>query len=362
MRIAVIAHLKYPITEPFAGGLEMHTHLLARHLILRGHDVTLFAAEGSDPSLGLRAVCPPTGTPVDPREAEAVALREHAAYAAIMAAVAVGGFDIVHNNSLHYLPLSEAHRHSAPMVTAFHCPPFTELENGVAERSGRDLRFVAVSEVVRAQWRHVVATDAVISNGIDLDIFRPCLEKPATPHAIWSGRLVPEKGVHFAIAAARRAGMPLHIAGPISDADYWHRVVAPTLGGEVYLGHLGHAALARAVAGASVAVITPCWEEPYGLVVAEALACGTPVAGFARGALPDLTDVATARLVPADDVAGLARAIRAASHLSRAACRARAENLCDARVMVDQYEALYRAEASRATTLPDRGFEGVVAA
>lgn len=348
MRIAIVSHLKYPIADPFSGGLEMHTHLLARHLVARGHDVTLFASEGSDPTLGLRAICPPTGTPTTDREAEATALAEHAAYERIVAEIGAGRYNVVHNNSLHYLPLVEARRIPAPMVTAFHCPPFLELENGVAERSRDDLRFVAVSGTVRRMWEEVVEVDDVVCNGIDLDLFAARLAPNGAQHAIWSGRLVPEKGAHLAIAAARRAGVPLRIAGPRSDAAYWASQIAPALGdGVEYLGHLDHRALAREVAGAAVAVITPRWEEPYGLVVAEALACGTPIAGFARGALPDLTDTGTARLAPGDDVEALARAIRDATGLSRAACRARAEARCDARVMVDGYETLYRAEVAR---------------
>ena len=345
LRIALIAHLKYPIAEPFAGGLEMHTHLLARHLLARGHDVTLFAAEASDVALEPRCVCPATGTPATPFAARLTALRERRAYAEIMARIARGGFDVVHNNSLHALPLLAAHRLPVPFVTALHCPPFPALEKGVRGRVRPDLRFVAVSEVVRGMWRSLLPVDAVIPNGIDLDRFRPRLEPAPERHAIWSGRLVPEKGAHLAIAAARLAGMPLRIAGPLSDPDYWRAEVAPMLGADVtYLGHLNHAALSRAVAAASVAVITPRWEEPYGLVVAEALACGTPVAGFSRGALPELTDAATGRLAPADDVRALARAIPAAATLSRADCRARAEAICDALAMVDAYEALYRRE------------------
>ncbi|MCK8784783.1 glycosyltransferase [Roseomonas sp. NAR14] len=356
MKIAIIAHLKYPISDPFQGGLEMHTHLIARHLIARGHEVTLHASEGSDPALGLCPVGPPTGTPRDDREEHAIALAEAAAYAEILRRIAAGGApgsspggcDLVLNNSLHYLPLLEAHRIPAPMVTAFHCPPFHELENGVAERSRRDLRFVAVSGVVRGMWERFVAVDEVIPNGIDLDLFAARLAPGGGRHAIWSGRLVPEKGPHLAIAAARLAGVPLRIAGPRSDPAYWAGRIAPALGdGIEYVGHLDHRSLAREVAEAAVAVVTPCWEEPYGLVVAEALACGTPVAGFARGALPDLTDAATGRLAPADDLDALARAIREAMTLSRPACRARAEAMCDAQVMMDRYEALFRAEIDR---------------
>lgn len=343
LKIAIIAHLKYPIAEPFSGGLEMHTHLLARRLIARGHEVTLFAAEGSDPTLNTRVVCPPTGTPTDVLAQEITALAEHRAYEWIVAALSRGGFDVVHNNSLHYLPLMEAKRIATPMVTTLHTPPFLELENGVIERGRGYHRFIGVSEVVRRMWRDVVAMDDVITNGIELDRFAPVDNRPSRPVALWYGRLVPEKGAHLAIAACRSAGMPLRLVGPQNDADYWRDAIAPTLGRDVtYLGHFDHTRLATEIARASVAVITPRWEEPYGLVVAEALACGTPVAGFARGALPELLDDSTGRLVPADDVSALAKAITEAAALSREACRRRAEVLCDVRVMIDRYEDVYR--------------------
>ena len=350
--IALIAHLKYPIAEPFAGGLEMHTHLLARALIRRGHRVTLFAAEGSDPALNLRAVCPPTGEGHgDLLKEEQVALAELDAYRAIMEQVAAGRFDLVHNAALHDLPLTMAHCLRIPMVTAFHTPPFPGLETGVRDRSGEGMRFVAVSDCVRDIWSPIVPVDAVVGNGIDLGQF--AFGAITGSHAIWSGRLVPEKGPHLAIDAARRAGIPLRLAGPRSNEDYWSNEILPRLGeGVTYLGHLGHAALAREVAGARVALCTPRWEEPYGLVVAEALACGTPVAGFARGALPQIVDALSGALAPPDDVAGLAEAIRAASHLRRADCRRRAEQVCDAMVMVAGYEAMYRTMLAPAIAQP----------
>jgi len=343
LRIGIIGHLRYPVVEPFAGGLEMHTHLLARHLIARGHDVTLFAAEGSDPAINPVRVCRPMGIPSESVSKESIAQAEHRAYARIVRAVAAGGFDVVHNNSLHALPLTQAHRIAAPMVTTFHTPPFPELEQGVINRSRADIRFVGVSQVVRGMWRDTIALDNVIMNGIELGCFAPALRTPQLPVALWYGRFVPEKGAHLAIAAARLAGMKLRLVGPQNDAAYWRDFIEPALGPDVtYLGHFDHPALAAEIARASVAVVTPRWEEPYGLVVAEALACGTPVAGFARGALPELLDEATACLVPADDIAALARALPKAASLSRQDCRRRAEVLCDAQVMMDRYEALYR--------------------
>ena len=108
MKIAVIAHLKYPIGQPYAGGLEMHTHLMTRALRRRGHEVVLFASEGSDPELAT-CVCPPTGEDLgDPVRWAAIERAEREAYAGILEAVRAGGFDLVHNNSLHALPLAES--------------------------------------------------------------------------------------------------------------------------------------------------------------------------------------------------------------------------------------------------------------
>jgi glycosyltransferase involved in cell wall biosynthesis len=111
------------------------------------------------------------------------------------------------------------------------------------------------------------------------------------------------------------------------------------------VGHLDHAALARLVGSASVAIVTPCWDEPYGLVVAEALSTGTPVAAFARGAVPELVTEQCATLAEPGDVVGLAAAIRRSVRLSRAAARARALHTCSAERMIDEYEQLYRSFA-----------------
>jgi UDP-glucose:tetrahydrobiopterin glucosyltransferase len=342
MRIAVLAHLKYPIAEPFSGGLEMHTHLLVRKLRAMGHEVRLFAAEGSDPALEPVIICPPTGTPTGAREIEAVALLEHEAYTRILQLLAVERFDVIHNNALHYLPLTLAHTLPAPMVTVLHTPPFPELANAVAEMVAPG-PFIAVSNSVRQAWASLVPA-CVVPNGIDLLQFRGGLST-LPPHALWSGRIVPEKGLHLAMDAARLAGIKLRIAGPRSNNAYWQDMIAPRLQGDVtYLGHLKHDALALAMSEATVALCTPRWEEPYGLVVAEALASGTPVAGFARGALPHLVDESCGRLAPADDIVALARCIIAAAGLSRQDCRLRAEALGDATGMVRAYETIYRAQ------------------
>jgi glycosyltransferase involved in cell wall biosynthesis len=344
MRIGVIAHLKYPIAEPFAGGLEMHTHLLCQQLRKKGHAVTLFAATHSDPALGLEAVCDQTEiSKLGTAEAGDVAFfKEHHAYLSLMGRLRRSAFDIIHNNSLHYLPVSMAETLPMPMVTTLHTPPFCWLESGIREARAPMARFVSVSEAMRRQWSHVRAIDRVIPNGIDLQRFawRDRVDEP--PHLIWFGRIVPEKGLHLALDAAARTGIPLRFAGPILDEAYFAAEIAPRLtSNTLYLGHLDHDALSREIGKAAAFVCTPRWDEPYGLVVAEALACGTPVAAFARGAIPDILTGDCGALARPDDVEDLARAIMEAIGLSRSACRARAEAACDMRRMVDAYEQLY---------------------
>jgi glycosyltransferase involved in cell wall biosynthesis len=352
LRIAIIAHLKHAIREPFAGGLEMHTHLLAKTLRRRGHAVTLFASTRSDPTLGAEAICEETSLlETGIAEANDVAFfREHHAYLRLMTELRTRPFDVVHNNSLHYLPVSMAETIAAPMLTTLHTPPFCWLESGIRLARGA-MRYAAVSAATAAMWSHVTRIDRVVPNGIDLDHFPYRATPDAEPYLIWYGRVVPEKGLDLAIDAARLAGMALRIAGPISDRAFFAEVIAPRLGGDIrHVGHLDHRALAALVGGARAALCTPRWEEPYGLVVAEALACGTPVAAFRRGGVPAILDATCGVLAEPDDVASLAQAARAAIGLERSACRARAESCCDAERMVDGYEALY--EEMAGTPMP----------
>jgi glycosyltransferase involved in cell wall biosynthesis len=345
MRIGIIAHLKYPIAEPFAGGLEMHTHLLARSLRDRGHAVTVFASSRSEPELGLEAICTETAMrSVGTAEAPDIAFfKEHHAYLSLMTELRHRRFDIIHNNSLHYLPVAMADGLPMPMVTTLHTPPFCWLESGIRLCRGSNNAFAAVSQAVAALWKPVVPMDAVIMNGIDLERFAFCARPDPAAYLVWYGRIVPEKGLHLAMAAARRVGLPLRIAGPILDEAYYREKIAPQLGPDaIHVGHLAHRELAALVGGASAFLCTPMWDEPYGLVVAEALACGVPVAAFARGAIPEILDASCGVLANPDDVEALARAARASLSLDRRACRRRAERVCDAERMIDAYEALYR--------------------
>ncbi|GAA0300281.1 hypothetical protein GCM10010302_43570 [Streptomyces polychromogenes] len=273
LRIALIASARFPIREPFAGGLEAHTWALASALRRRGHRISLFAAPGSDPCLGVRelAVHAPrlsAAARADLSMTDPSAMDEHHAYLRLMLDLAHGdgspSYDLVHNNSLHYLPVAMAPAVPAPVVTTLHTPPTPWLESAIQTDPTGSGVFTAVSAHTARSWQ------------------------------------------------------PL-----------------------VHAGHLRRTELAALVGSARATLVTPCWDEPYGLVVAESLACGTPVAGFDRGALAEILTPDCGRLVPYPDVPALAAALDETMSLSRRACRERAESFCSLGRMTDRYESLY---------------------
>lgn len=345
LRICLIASSRYPIREPLAGGLEAHTLLLARALRSRGHQISLFAAPGSDHGLDVEDLPAAPFSPSHAARADLAAppeswMREHHAYLGLMLELArtgPGRFDVIHNNSLHHLPLAMASMVDVPMVTTLHTPPLAWMESAMVYVPSTSL-FASVSAAMAAAWAHAV-NSSVVLNGVDT---RMWAAGPGGGPDMWSGRIVPEKGAHLAVAAALRSGRRLDLAGPIMDAGYFQARVHPYLGQQIrYLGHLAHRDLVTAVGHASVAVVTPCWEEPYGLVAAEAMSTGTPVAAFARGAMPELIDPVAGRLAEPDDVDGLVRATLLAETLPRDAVRRHAVHTFSVDRMVEEYEGLY---------------------
>jgi glycosyltransferase involved in cell wall biosynthesis len=348
LRIALIASSRFPIREPFAGGLEAHVWHLARALSERGHKVSVFAAPGSDRKLGchtlaVRSLKVSGAARADVSMPAAEFMADHHAYLTLMLQLASCGrddFDIVHNHSLHYLPVAMARLLSTPMLTTVHTPPTPWLESAIDASPGLNTRFAAVSHHTAAAWHEAVGDITVVPNGIDIQRW-PL--GPGGGPLVWSGRITAEKAPQLAIAAARRARRPLVLAGPISDAHYFAAHVAPDLGDDVrYAGHLGQDQLARLMGQAAAALITPIWDEPYGLVVAEAMCCGTPVIAFARGGIPELIAPQAGRLIAQGDVAAMAAAIPQAERLPRRQVRDHAVRHCSSEAMLSAYLRLYR--------------------
>jgi len=314
LRILVIAPSRHPIAEPHAGGLEAAVWDRVHALRTAGHRVTLVASHGSDfldeTPLELRLPSVTWTGPVTSDEAYPPGYVDEVA--AVLARLVARlehdphAFDVIDNHSLHPLPVASSGSHGIPMLTTLHTPPLPELVEAAAQ-AGPAHAFLAVSSHTAGEWRAHGVDATVQSNVVDPYAW-PLGRGGADP--IWFGRIVPEKGPHLAIEAARLLGRPLTLAGRVGDVDYFERSIAPHVGhGVRHIGALRRSRLARLVGGSGVALVTPRWEEPFGLVLAEALITGTPVASFARGGVVEVLDgLPGTRLVPPDDVDALAAA------------------------------------------------------
>ena len=353
MKIAVVAHIRHRVAAPFMGGMEAHCHTLTNALRRRGHEVTLFAARGSCDE-DLTAICEPYEE-VLPwerwRGTDRLARYQREAFAGAWDSIARGAFDVVHNNSLFPGLIEWAGRDRIPMLTSQHVPPFGAMHDAVEDVGALDwLQFSVTSQSQLGLWSPAARRNMhVVYNGIDL------AEWPVQKHRgnrlLWFGRITENKGLREAVEAASRAEVALDIAGSIEDRPYFDHWVMPYLGETIrYLGHLGGDALRQRVSRALACIVTPMWDEPFGLVAAEAMACGVPVIAFDRGAMREVLGACGA-LVPAGNVQALAKAMRLARTLDGAACREEIASRFSIDAMLDGYERCY-AQAMAAAALP----------
>src|SRR4051794_36585016 len=304
MKTALLGPIAWRTPPRAYGPWEQVVSLLAEGLTARGVDVTLFATLDSQTKATLDGVCPlpyNEDPDLDGRVWEAL----HVAHCLARS----GEFDLVHNN-LDWLPLAMSHLCAAPMVTTVH--GFSDPRILPAYRRSRSA-FVSISNADRAPELEYVAT---VHHGLDLGQFP--FGEGGSGTLVAFGRIHPDKATADAIEIARRAGLPLLICGPVHDAGYFRECVEPHVDGEQirYLGNVGPAERAALLGGASVLLHPLGFDEPFGLSVVEAMACGTPVIGYPRGALPETVEAGlTGFLV--DGVESAAAAVPAALRLDR---------------------------------------------
>jgi len=353
MRIAVLGPSRFGLGEPHCGGLESHTATLARGLHELGHHVVVFAGpRDAAHQLPVEVVpiierpLPATTTArLDTSTPAWFARHETHGYLDALDRVAAE-FDVVHNNSLHASVVdAELAAGFPPVVHVLHCPPFRLLEQAHRRLHQQRARrcVVAVSDNLASAWGEI-PTDTV-HNGVDVDVWRPVSAttlRASTGRCVWAGRIVAEKSPHLAIDAANSLGWQLTLAGPVQDQDYFDTEIAPRLSVDItWLGALDARQLRRLYANSNVGVLTPTWEEPFGLVAAEMLSCGLPIAALDRGAIGEFTDPSVAVLTPGDS-GQLAGAIRTAARLDRVACRRFAVATLSLSVMLQRYIGLYQ--------------------
>lgn len=345
--VAVVAPPWFSVPPDGYGGIEAMLGGLVDGLVDRGHEVTLIAA-GRNGTRAQRFVAV-YETPPSDRIGEPVPEVLHAAAAA--RALADLDVDVVHDNTLAGPLTGSTYR--APTVMTAHGPVTGEHGRLLTELGDR-VGLVAISE---AQRRTAPDLNWVgrVHNAIDVASYP--FGAGEDGYLLWIGRFSPAKGAHLAIDTAREAGLPVVLAGKLSEQsehEYFEDAIRPRLGpGVSYVGAADAAMKRELYAGAAALLFPICWDEPFGLVMTEAMACGTPVVALSRGSVPEVVDDGVTGFVVdhPDDLLG---AVQRVGELDRAACRRRAEDLFDLPVMVEGYERIFWQMAHASTRVGAR--------
>ena len=332
------------VPPPGYGGIEHVVASLADELTSRGHLVTLFAAPGSHSTAEVRTLLPkarPNRIGASRFEADHVAR----AFAEIDAAREDGTpFDVIHDHS-GFTALAMADRICAPVVHTIH-GPFTEEMVEFYSAHGHRARTVAISETQREDAPPAVRGSAVIPNPIAVDRwpFRPRKDD----YLLWIGRVTEEKGPHRAIEIARRSGRRLLIAGPVRPVhqSFFEAEVEPHVGGRRvrYLGEVGGHDRTELFARASALLMPIRWQEPFGMVMVEALACGTPVIAFPEGAATEVVIHGENGFLVSDE-AEASSAVGELHRLDPRRCRASVASRYAPATVAASYEHVYREAA-----------------
>jgi glycosyltransferase involved in cell wall biosynthesis len=327
----VLASIAHRVPPRSYGPWEQVAATIAEGLVARGHDVTLFATADSVTAGRLHAEAPAgyeEDASVDAKVYEALHI------AAVFERADES--DVI-SNQFDFLPLVFSRLTSTPVVTTIH--GFSSERILPVYRAYDDVAYyVAISEADRHPDLSYAAT---IHHGIDAAAFH--LGPGDGGYLLFLGRIHPDKGTATAIEVARRAGLPLVIAGVIQDGEYYRREVEPHLDGThvTYVGPVGPAERDRLLGGARALLHLIAFDEPFGLSVVEAMVTGTPVIACPRGSMAEIVRPGVSGFL-VGDVAGAVTAVAEVGRLDRAACRVDAVARFSSERMVDDYERLFR--------------------
>lgn len=330
MKIAMIAPIAWRTPPRHYGPWELVTSLLTEALVAKGVDVTLFATADSLTAARLEAVVP---APYSEDPSVDAKVWEHRHLANVFERA--GDFDLIHNQA-DFPAHAFANLVDTPMVTTIHGFSSDRILPMYAPYQDR-VHYVAISDADRHPALRYAAT---IHHGIPLGDF--AFDPKGSDDLLFFGRMHPDKGAAEAIAVAGATGRRLSMYGIVQDAGYYEREVAARLSERiVHPGAVGGAARIAALGQAAALLHLINFDEPFGLSVVEAMACGTPVIAMRRGSMPELIeDGVTGFLVDSLDEA--TAAVGRLGDIDRAACRRAVEARFSARRMADDYIALYR--------------------
>ena|GEM_PF-43120 len=341
LRIAMLAPPWIPVPPSGYGGIEAVVDAITRELVRRGHEVTLFAAPGSRSEAKVVELLErphPDEIERSLYEADHVAR----AFALIDTAAWRGQpFDVVHDHC-GFTAFAMADRLATPLVHTLHGPFTAETAAFYAHHAAK-AHVVAISHAQLAQAPRGLRVAGVVPNPIEASRW-PLVEEKED-YLLWVGRMTSEKGPHRAIAAARLAGMPLVLAGPVQPGQerFFEHEVAPHIDGSQirYVGEVAGERKVRLFSRARALLMPIRWPEPFGMVMLEAMVCGTPVIAFPEGAARELvTPGETGFLV--DDEREMADACSRVRELDPRRCREAIVERCDVRAVGAAYEAVYR--------------------
>lgn len=337
MRIAQIAPLWERVPPPAYGGIELVVSLLTDELVRRGHEVTLFAS-GDSISLAKLHSVHPRALRLDPN------VKEFGIYEMLHLSQVyerASEFDIIHSH-MGCAALPFASLVKTPTVHTLH-GIFTPDNEKLFQHAKRQ-PYISISNAQR-EPRLGLNCVATVYNGIDLDSYKfyPKVEEP--PYLAFLGRISPEKGPHVAIAIAKQSGMRLKMAGKVDrvDVDYYEREIKPYIDGDQiqYLGEVNHEQKNALIGNAVATLFTITWREPFGLVMVESMASGTPVIGMKMGSAPEVIAHGKTGFL-CETVEECTAAIEKVATLDRYACREYVANHFSVKQMVDGYEAVYQ--------------------